>query len=98
MGGTHRVQKAPLEEGLCHGVKDLGMKENEKAQRLASFKYWIEVCVGISSSSSEMPPESPNGQCPAETLHSESWPIPEAEWPAWTAQLDYFEGEKTSVN
>ena len=35
--GTHRVQKHLSEEGLCHGVKDLGMKENEKAQRLASF-------------------------------------------------------------
>uniref|UniRef100_A0AC11DXW8 Uncharacterized protein n=1 Tax=Ovis aries TaxID=9940 RepID=A0AC11DXW8_SHEEP len=23
-------------------------------------------------------------------LHSESWPILEAEWPAWTAQLDYL--------
>ena len=35
--GTHRVQRHPSKEGLCHGVNDLGMKENEKAQRLAGF-------------------------------------------------------------
>lgn len=39
----------------------------------------------------EMPPWDPQMDSVLQRpLHSESWPIPEAEWPAWTAQLDYL--------
>ena len=68
--GTHRVQSTLQKRDLVMGWRIWEWKRMKRLRDLLVFRidFRIEVWVGISSSSSEMPPESPNGQCPAETF------------------------------
>lgn len=86
--------KAPFRRGTLSWGEGSRMKENEKGSETCQFLEQISGLRFVWAYPLLVQKCLLNPQMDSVLqsipLHSESWPIPEAEWPAWTAQLDYL--------